>query len=427
MSALRQVLRLPRTLVAIRRIIREDCAPAAADEHLWAFRGFHLESWDQHCRARPWQPVRLGDIGPRNVVGLPVWEMAFMMNVAMEIEDPILEYSQQNGEGFRLLLPTLGRFMGKNEAEAAYAGEHGLSWCESPWCAEERRHGNAFARVIERLTETSPARDNPNVPGTVTADEEEALRHLTSRQAAEWASSSTYVMMAAHASGSLHTLIRNVARDEIKHLCILSAADMYLLGPRPWGRFVELIKIGLENYRGQKQTCSGGDHIGANPISALEVIAAHLMMERHVRKWLVSLPLGTLTTVFETASNLPEVAAYGPAPAEQARIDETLKRGREKRLGLTRWRPAPRRKALEERRFEDMHAADLTTIVDTKLDGFNGAEVPGSTGAQDMRRRITTFEGATLRASLLGHLRDYQIRNNRHVLARALAAAAPGS
>ena len=298
----RQLLRLPGTLAAVRRIIREDCSVAAADEHLWAFRGFHLEPGNPCYRARPWQKIRFGEIGPADVVGLSVGEMAFMLHVAMEIEDPIHEYSRQNGEGFRLLLPSLGRFMGRNEAEAAYAAEHGLPWCESPWCAEERRHGNAFAKAIERLTNETPVRDNPNVPRIMTADEDEALSHLASREAAEWSSASTYVVMAAHARGSLHTLIRNIARDEIKHLVILSAADKHLLGHRPWTRFAELVRIGIEHYRRQQSCRSGGRNIGANPISALEVIVAHLLMERRLRQWLASVPSRTLAMIFEVDS-----------------------------------------------------------------------------------------------------------------------------
>ena len=42
-----------------------------------------------------------------------------MMNVAREIEEPILDYTRQNGEGFRVLLPSLARFLGKNRDEAA--------------------------------------------------------------------------------------------------------------------------------------------------------------------------------------------------------------------------------------------------------------------------------------------------------------------
>jgi len=126
-SVLRQALCLPRTLFSIYWIIREEFAAAALDEYLWAFWGFHQEIQghepsDPHYRMRTWQKTQLGAIGRRQVVGgLAVWEMAFMMNLAMENEDPIMEYSHQNGEGFRFLLPTLGRFMGKNEPGSVYA------------------------------------------------------------------------------------------------------------------------------------------------------------------------------------------------------------------------------------------------------------------------------------------------------------------
>ena len=265
--------------------------------------------------------------------------------------------------------------MGKNDAEAAYARDHGVAWCESPWCAEERRHGNVFAKVIERLTQVSPPRDNPNVPRAVTADEDEALSHLVSREAAEWSSSSTYVVMAAHAGGSLHTLVRDIARDEIKHLCILSAADRYLLGPRPWRRFRALVTIGLKNYRDQKRRRSSGDDIGTNALTALEVIGAHLLVEHHVRRWLRDLPLRTLTTVFETPSNLQEPAAVALTPTEEARMDDLLRRGREQRHDLIRWTPATRRGALQRRRVDDAHDAELVGIVESELGHFHGAEV----------------------------------------------------
>ena len=299
MTRWRQAIGLPRTLARIGRIIAEDCSTRAADEHLSAFRGFFLTPGDPACRARPWRKTPLRDVGPDQVAGLAVEEMAFMMRVAMEIEDPILDYSHQNGEGFRRLLPALGRFMGKNEAEAAYAAAHGLPWCESPWCEEERRHGNLFAKLVERLTGAAPPRTNPNQPRLVTADEAEALRHLTSREAAEWSSSSTYVVMAAHATGALHALVRDVARDEIKHLCVLSAAERYLLGPRPWGRFADLIRVGLEHYRGQRRSRSEGERIGANAITAAEVVVSHLLMEFRVRRWLACLSPGTLASIFE--------------------------------------------------------------------------------------------------------------------------------
>lgn len=420
MAAFHQLRRLPRTLIAIRRILREDCSFASADEHLWAFRGFHLEASDPHYRARSWQKAAIAAIGPGDVVEIPAGELAFMMHVAMEIEDPIVEYSQQNGEGFRLLLPNLGRFMGRNDEESAYAKQHGLAWCESPWCAEERRHGNLFAKLIERIAATAPPRDNPNQPRAVTADEEDALRHLMSRQAAEWASSSTYAVMAAHATGHLHTMLRNVERDEVKHLCVLAAADRYLLGPRPWRRMRELIAIGLENYRGQRRARSGGQAIGSNPVTAMEVVAAHLLLEYYLRRWLATLPVSTLITVFETPSNLQDLGGSAPGAEEVARME----RRKERRIELARWRTAARRRALRARDFEEMHRSELAELEAGRFDGFHGAEAPGSPRAGALRRRIARIPSRRIRTSLRGQLRDYQIRNNRHIMAREQARKA---
>ncbi|TAK15554.1 MAG: hypothetical protein EPO35_07080 [Acidobacteria bacterium] len=340
----RQFLCLPRTLLKIHRAIREDCSPSAADEYLRAFRGFHLEPDQPNYRARLWQPVTLSQIRAADVVDFTTGEMAMMMHVAMEIEDPIVDYSHQNGEGFRFLLPGLARFMGRNQDEADYARAHGLKWCESAWCAEERRHGAAFAKAIERLTGESPARDNPNQPKAMTSDEDLALQHLVSREAAEWSSSATYTAMAAHSTGMLHTLLRNLARDEIKHLCILSAADAYLRGPRPWRRFGQLLRIGAGNYRGQQQRRSHGQRMGANAITRIEVVVAHLLMEWRIRRWIARVPLAMLRTVFETDS--PPIDAGSRTPAEQARIDARLAANREDRLRLARWSPAARRNRL---------------------------------------------------------------------------------
>jgi hypothetical protein len=417
-TALRQTLSLPQTLLRIHTIIRQDYEPAALDENLWAFWGFHQESWDRHYRARTWRKVSFGAIGPGDVVGMPARELALMMHVAMEIEDPIHDYSDQNGEGFRMLLPTLGRFTGRNEEQARYAADHGLAWCESPWCAEERRHANTFARIIERLAGMAPARDNPNDPMAVTSNEEDAVRLIIGRQSSEWNASSVYVVMAAHATGDLHTLIRNMARDEIKHLTILSAAASYLFGPQPWGRFIGLVKQGIEQYRRHQQRRSAGDYIGTNAVSALEVIAAHLLAEYRLRRWLASVPLRTLTAVFETPSNLPELAAFAPSPEREAQLAETLRKGKERRAGLVRWAPRQRRRALAQRSFEDASAGVIQQKVTAELDGFKSAERPGSAGDKQTRRWIRRVSSGRLRTSLLDQLRHYQIQHNGHVLAR---------
>ena len=208
-----QAVRLPRTLLTVYRIVREDFQLGTLDE-------YYL-----HHRARPWRKVDLKAIGPGDARAIALWEMALMLNMAMEDEEPIPAYTRQSGEGFRFLLPTLGRFMGKNEEQSRHVAEQGAAWCEGAWCAEERRHSITLARIIERLMGRPPRRDNPNQPMVVTADDEAAVRHLISRQTTEWNASSSYVVMAAHATGPLHPVIRNLERDEVKHLCIMSAAD----------------------------------------------------------------------------------------------------------------------------------------------------------------------------------------------------------
>ena len=346
--------------------------------------------------------------------------MALMLNIAMEDEEPIPEYTHQSGEGFRFLLPKLGRYMGKNDEQARFGADHDLEWCEGAWCAEERRHSNTLARIIERLMKMPPKRDNPNKPMAVTADEGAALQHLISRQTSEWKASSSYVIMAAHATGHLHNLIRNLERDEIKHLCIMSAADAYLLGPRPWRRFLDLVKKGLGNYTSQKKSRSGGDAFGTNPVTAIEGIAAHLLTEFWLRKWLRTIPLRTLTIVFEMPSGIPELPAFAPAPQRQAQIDEALKNGQNKRLKLDRWEPEQKRRALEQRRFEESYAGVIEETIESQPEGFNGAESPGSQRENELRkliRQVTRTGTKKLRICLLGRLRDFQVRNNRHVLA----------
>jgi hypothetical protein len=415
----RQAMHLPQTLRKIYKIIQEDFSPAALDDCLWSFWGFHQENWDAHYRMRPWQKAQLSAINPSDVIdGLPVWEMAMMMYIAMEDEDPILEYTEQSGEGFRFLLPNLGRFMGKNEEQARYGAEHGIPWCEGAWCAEERRHSNSFARIIERLTGLSPSRENPNHPMAVTADEESAIYHIINRQTTEWNAGSSYIVMAAHAAGDLQILARNIARDEIKHFCIVSSADSYLFGPRPWRRFADIVKLGISNYRRQRAARSGGSLLGANWALAIEGIFSHLLTVFYLTKWLRTVPLRTLTTVFETPSKLPELAAFAPSPERQAEIDETLRQGERKRRELARWKSEERSEALQQRWFEENNKQLLQNIMATELDGFRGAEVSGSKSNKEAGRRIRKLSQGPVRTSLLNMLRDYQIRNNRHVQER---------
>jgi hypothetical protein len=415
-AAARQLLALPPTLARIGRIIREDYAPASLDEYLWAFVAFHEDSGDPHYRARTWQKAAFHAIHAGQVIGMPASELALMLHVAMEIEAPIAAYSRQTGEGFRVLLPALSRFMGRSEAQARLAEERGEAWCESCWCAEERRHAPASARLIERLTGMTPQRDNPNVPIPVSPDEREALKLLAGRESSEWNASSVYVVLAAHATGELHTVIRNVARDEIKHLAILSALDRYLLGPRPWGRFADLIATARAQYRGHQRRRSAGDYIGTNRISAVEVIVAHLLAERRIRGWLASLPLHALTAVFE-----PPPAPIGEdarSPGLDTEDGDALRAAGKRRRELAHWAPGSRAAAIAQRAWEAAAADTIDRVMVDDLDGLAHAGLPGSGDDRQTRRRIRRVASGPLRVALTGRLRQRQIALNRYVQAR---------
>jgi hypothetical protein len=246
----------------------------------------------------------------------------------------------------------------------------------------------------------------------VTSSEADAVRLVISREAAEWNSSSTYTVMAAHATGDLHHLLRNMARDEIKHLSILGAADRYLFGPRPWRRLADVVRQSLQEYQAQKGRRSGGDLMGTNPVTALEVVAAHLLAESAIRRWLKTLPLRTLESIFDAPSHVPGFDAATVPPERRAEWDAILTGGLEKRERLSRWTPRQQRRALEQRAFEAGHADAIEGAIRTQLDAFRRATMPGSRLERHVRRKIRKLRGRALRVCLIDRLRDHQIRNS---------------
>jgi hypothetical protein len=158
--------------------------------------------------------------------------------------------------------------------------------------------------------------------------------------------------------------------------------------------------------------------MGINPLTALEVVAAHLIEEFFIRRWIEMLPLQTLEAVFEAPSSLPELAAAAAPPDRRAELDAILNAGQEKRASLSRWASRERERASARRAFETDHAREIEEAVRHDLDGFRGAEIPGSRPDHDARKQIRTFRGALFRVCLTDRLRDHQVRNNRHVLAR---------
>ena len=270
-----------------------------------------------------------------------------------------------------------------------------VPWCESPWCAEERRHAATFARIIERLTASSPAQRQSQSPeDRDLVGSRMPIRLVISREAAEWNSSSTYAVMAAHATGDLHHLFRNVARDEIKHLSILGAADRYLFGPRPWRRFADVVRESLDEYRAHKRRRSAGDLMGTNPLTAVEVVFAHVLAESAIRRWTQDPSAAharvDLRRPFSTCPNWRRSRCRRSAARRaRPRFSRARRRARACRGGRragsdARWNSAPsRRLSLEPSRRWSA----------SEFGAFRGAETPGSRADREVRKRIRRCGG----------------------------------
>jgi len=414
----------PTYLRRLHQIVAEEYSTRVMDANLWAFWGYHQMPEHSHYQMRTWLPVPIGKISAEEVDGIRPELFATYARVAMEIEDPIMLYSIQSGAGFRKLLPGLGRFMGRDPESVLYAQQNQLHWCDSAWCAEEDRHGNALARIFRQLVGRDPARDNP-APGEEAIETiEYALNHVDSRQSAEWTASGTYLSMLAHSHGNLHKHLRNVFRDEVKHLAIMSGVDRYLRGPQSWRRFRGMFAILWERVKAHRSERSGADSGITEPVYFMEILYAHMLNEYYTRRWLSTLPYPILRKIFETPTTLPDAAKGTPSEEQLAQWNRDKDEAARLRTALTWWTPKDRRLALEQRNYTQANEQGFHHLISESLDGFRGAEEPDSEGDARARRainRLTRADSARyvdagdmvrVRQALVDALRGYQIENN---------------
>ena len=435
-SKWKQFLALPKTLRSLKKLIDDNFKPSTLDENLYAFYGFHQNTADRFYGQRPWEKVNLGTIDGSSIKNLTDSEFVGIMVYAMEIEDPILGYSWASGQGFRFLLPLMGRFMGKNEEEAEHIrqlkakGDEKAKWCESPWCEEERRHGNMWAKLTSLISGSEPNRDNPVEPYEPSPNEDGAQFHHYSRQSTEWSATSSYLVLAAHAEGDLQQSIVNVAADEIKHLTLLTAAQTYLFGYSPWVRLTNMVKKSWAEFRSHKNDRSTGGEVSSNPITFFEILVSHVMTEIKMRQYMRTLPLGTLHGFFESQSKLPELDRV-KIPADLREEMEVLQSaGSVIRQDYLRWSPKTLAAALKQVGFEKINQKLVSKVVEKEFANFAGAEDFESLQSMQIQKRINEIDlsaykfigwnpnGPTeenFRKALYHRLREFQILNNAHI------------
>lgn len=438
-SFLIQAAALPKTLEKIRRIVKREMSTAILDRNLFAFYGFHQLPGVREFEQRPWKKATVSHMTADQINGMSHENAVRIMRTAMEIEDPILGYSWESGKGFRFLLPLLGRFMGKNEEQVEYTKKTDKrKWCESAWCEEEKRHGNALARMIEAVSGEVPPRDNPNEFVEATNDVQGAIAHLISRETTEVGASSAYIVLAAHTTGELNRMATNLLRDELKHLTIASAAYIYLFGKNPWERSKQMLKQMKEFFDMHKAERTGGQQTFKDPITLTETVVTMLWIEYYTRKYLKELPYSTLRHIFEKESQLDALASVEVSAKRREEIERLERKGKELRDNRSLWNEKDRKVVVEQLAFEERNRDLIERITSgAELNGFKGAEIPGSQADREIRGTIVNmtiyglvtdiilgrFTGPgkrtfsqndlrLLRNVLLDRLRDYQIMSH---------------
>jgi len=422
-----RTLNLVRTLKTFRRLLDEEFSFANLDAGLYGFHGFHMDrdaagAIPRVYVQRPWKQVSPKGLDPADIVDIRQQEYADVALFAKEIEDPILTYSGESGNMLQAILPKLGRFMGKTEEQMRYAYEanpKNPKWCESPWCEEEKRHGPFLGKIYERITGQTSETENPHEGTVEMSTVENAIEHLYSRQANEWAASSAYVYLAGHSrEGSvLRDYVMNIARDEFKHLAIVSGAYAYLFGPQLNKRMLGMIRVTLNLLKIHRANRTTADGIFGHPLSKLEVLMVYAMMERKVREWVTTLPYKTLKIVFDGPSLAPVLPAAAMTPDALKRLIEQQANGKRIRDLREFWNGKDRMAVLDQEFYEQAHAAGIDRIIREEFGSFAGMEDPASAAAKEALKRIDSyrtraFDVKMMRKILRDNLRHHQIMNN---------------
>jgi hypothetical protein len=416
MDLIRSLWALPRMVVRIFLLVRENYAIAVLDQNLAAFLGSHLDPDNPVYRSRPWVKV-----DPRRILATQLRDVSvpaaarFTAN-AIEIEDPIVMYTEEGGESLRYVLPALARYLGKTSDQMAYAKKNNLPWCESVWCAEERRHAPALALIFKSLTGAAIKDEQPNTIAAFNSSEKYALQLLLSRETTEWAAAAGYLVMAAHAVDELQQMYLNITRDEIRHLAVASASRVYIQGFVAKKRFREMVgqMLAFVKHHGERSELPKPKSVSLAFLN-LESALTLLISEFFVRKWLRTVPLATLRLVFEVETKLRRPASEALDEAVQSSHREFLEAERAKRVALSRWAPELRAVAERDAASEARLAPSLNRFAQDSLAAFAGASRAGSPADRAIRRKIARAKvGASpedwsiARKILVARLRHHQ-------------------
>jgi hypothetical protein len=424
----RRLKDVPRALKEMREILDKEMAVDRLDSYLAGFYDYH-QGDPEAAKMRLWNKTSLNvkdtAISREQVVGMPLEDLVAMMHTSMEVEIPIHSYTIESGDAFQFILSSLGRFMGitkkqaqllvlatlaeskhadkfPNDAalksaittaidqyhrgngligvfegltdeEIANAYTNGVKSCEAPWCAEEYRHAQLLRRLIRILTGREPENTRSADPTITKNDDESAFKHLSGRNYTETGSAGTYALMASHTRAELRLALINLVGDELKHLTVVGAADIYLRGKDANNRLIRMLEKGISELDEAANERTAGKKVYSNPFNIFEALMALLMIEVRMRRYLCNLPLMTLERVFDTPSRLPERPSLS-TPQEREENARRVEENKRLRKELAHWPERLRKAAFKQRRFEESHQELIKKIIATRLGGLQGVE-----------------------------------------------------
>ena len=387
----RRLKDVPRALKEIGEILDKEMAVDRLDPHLAKFFDYH-QGDPEAAKLRPWNKTSLNvkdtAISTEQVIGMPVEELVAMMHISMETEIPIHSYTIESGDALQFILGSLGRFMGITKKQAKqrmlaklaeskhadkFPNDAALTSCEAQWCAEEYRHAQLLRRLIRILTGREPENAKCAEPTITKNDDESAFKHLSGRNYTETGSAGTYALMASHTRDELRLALMNLVGDELKHLTVVGAADIYLRGKDANNRLIRMLEKGFSELHEAANVRTAGKKVYSNPFNIFEAFVALLMIEVRMRGYLCTLPLKTLERIFDTPSRLPELPSLA-TPQEREENDRRIEENRRLRKELAHWPEHLRKAALKQRRFEESHQELIEKIIATRLGSLQGVE-----------------------------------------------------
>ncbi len=442
-SRINQIAHMPETIKRLKNVTDDAFSVEVLDEGLFHFYGA-TQLGLRESQMRPWElvPGGFSSIRPNQIQNMSPDLWAQMAHFASETEAPIHGYSTNSGDALRGLIPSISRFMGKNEeeylaheAKVEQAIESGAAksadefpFCTNVWCGEEKRHETAVQRIGEQVTGKAK-----NEPKTYEADRrgdyldaDYALKHLVGRNSSEWNANSIYLYMRSHSDGAANKLIDNVRADETKHMAIFASGFKYFYGDQPGLRTKGMIEKIVDLKRQASTSNSSGDVLSESIPALLEVGVTHLFVENKVRQFTKSVPLKTMDKIFDSpVKTLTDLETVPLTAEKKAAIEEMNTVELKKRQDLARWTPEQREKYLALKKVEAEQGPLIESLIENLFHDFSGAEVYGSKEAAAVIKKIDKLRtgldpktNALIQLSLNETLRDYQIMNNKFVRSR---------